>query len=568
MKYIYKFLLLFSIIMVAIVLRFWQLGAVPVSPDWDEVSIGYNANSILKTGRDEYGTFLPMSIRSFGDYKPPLYTYLTVPSVALFGLSVWSTRLPSAVMGVLAVIGVYFMVRELLKDTEQKTINNKQENGILFIAYCPMLSAALLAISPWHIQFSRIAFEANIGVTINIWAVTVFLIGLRKHIFLPISAFLFALGMYAYHSERIFLPLLVIWLVFVYRKRIFTANNRLYLIGACIAGFVALLPLIPVLLDKTSIQRLSGTSVMSQQTRLLARTVNKLEEDRRVGDIVGSILDNRRFVWVTSVISGYLSHFSLKWLFLTGDYYRHHAPDMGLLYLWELPFLLYGMFIVWKNFPGPVGYVLFGWLLLSPVAAAPTTDLPHAVRTLVFLPVYQVFTAVGIASYIGSVANSSGREKIAGLLAGISILGAAVFNFAYYMGMYFTHQNAEFSRYWQYGYKEVVDFAEKNKSKYEKIVVSSSLDQAYIFFLFYTGYDPARYLASGGTKPLSDSEVKNTFDTYVFKNLDWSKDVCDGKILYIVSPMEISRGNVLEVRYLNGEPAIELADKACKSIKI
>src|SRR4030042_267830 len=84
--------ILFLILCAAVALRFYQLGSVPASPDWDEVALGYNAYSILKTGRDEYGTFLPLSIRSYDDYKPPLYTYLTVPSVALFGLSAFWAR--------------------------------------------------------------------------------------------------------------------------------------------------------------------------------------------------------------------------------------------------------------------------------------------------------------------------------------------------------------------------------------------------------------------------------------------------------------------------------------------
>jgi 4-amino-4-deoxy-L-arabinose transferase-like glycosyltransferase len=157
MKRIVFFLL--SIIGIAVILRFYQLGSVPVSPDWDETALGYNAYSILKTGRDEYGNFLPLTIRSFDDYKPPLYVYLTVPSVALFGLSVWSTRLPSALMGVLAVVGVYFLAKELfgfgfqvggLKTKVNETGNTLTRNPQT-IQPIALLSALLLALSPWHV---------------------------------------------------------------------------------------------------------------------------------------------------------------------------------------------------------------------------------------------------------------------------------------------------------------------------------------------------------------------------------------------------------------------------------
>src|SRR5476651_2143259 len=114
MRLFLKYKWLIAILLLAALLRFWQLGSVPASPDWDEAALGYNAYSILKTGRDEYGTWFPVSLRSFDDYKPPLYVYLTIPSVAIFGLNVWSTRLPAVIAGLLAVAGTYFLMNELI----------------------------------------------------------------------------------------------------------------------------------------------------------------------------------------------------------------------------------------------------------------------------------------------------------------------------------------------------------------------------------------------------------------------------------------------------------------------
>lgn len=530
-------LALFVIITVAVSLRFYQLGSVPPSPDWDEAALGYNAYSILKTGRDEYGTFLPLSIRSFDDYKPPLYVYLTVPAVALFGLSAWSIRLPSAVMGVLAVLGVYFLVRGLIGDRKDDTI--------------PLLSSFLLAISPWSIQFSRIAFEANTGVTMNIWAVTAFLAGLKRRIFLPVSAVLLAAGMYAYHSERIFLPLLIIILVFIYRRKLFVKEHTKSLIISIILGIVVVAPLVPVMFNQTALLRLRGTSSFTDQTGLLARDITKLERDQQAGDRIGQLLDNRRIVYAKTVVAGYLSHFSFKWLFLTGDNQRHHAPDMGLLYLWELPFLLYGIFYMLKTrIQGPGTKLLFCWLLISPIAASPTTGLPHAVRTLVFLPVFQIFSAIGIAHCLS-------RQKRMVILYGICIL----FNILYFCDMYFVQQNPEVSEYWQYGYKDAIGFTEKVKAKYQKVVVSTTLGQSYMFFLFYTKYDPGLYLAAGGTKSGSFEEANNHFDTYEFRKIDWSHERRDGTILYVGDPKDMPRGNVMNYTFLNGKPAIEMADQ-------
>ena len=102
-----------AIVTLAAVLRFYQLGKNPPSLNLDEVAIGYNAYSILKTGMDEYGKRLPLVFRSHDDYKPPLYIYLSVPSIAASGLNPFAVRFPSALAGTLTVLLTYFLVREL-----------------------------------------------------------------------------------------------------------------------------------------------------------------------------------------------------------------------------------------------------------------------------------------------------------------------------------------------------------------------------------------------------------------------------------------------------------------------
>ena len=135
------------ILILAFALRFWQLGKIPLSLDWDEVSNAYNAYSILKTGRDEYGKILPLYNRSFDDYKPPAYMYLNVPAVAIFGLTPFAARLPSAILGFLTIPALYFLVKRLVKDEK-----------------VALMSAFLLAISPWHMQFFRVGFDKKVGV--------------------------------------------------------------------------------------------------------------------------------------------------------------------------------------------------------------------------------------------------------------------------------------------------------------------------------------------------------------------------------------------------------------------
>src|SRR3989344_4938577 len=98
--YLIAFILITAL---AFLLRFWRLGEIPNGLYQDETAIGYNAYSIIQTGRDEYGKSLPLYFKSFGDYKLPVYIYATVPSILMLGLTELAVRAPSALFGSLSV---------------------------------------------------------------------------------------------------------------------------------------------------------------------------------------------------------------------------------------------------------------------------------------------------------------------------------------------------------------------------------------------------------------------------------------------------------------------------------
>src|SRR3990167_9268964 len=115
---------LFGITILGAFLRLYRLGDIPNGLYQDETAIGYNAYSLLQTGKDEYGRFMPVYFQSFGDWKLPVYVYATVPSIALFGLTGFAVRFPSAVFGILTIPAMYFFVKEVFRgdgDMSDKT---------------------------------------------------------------------------------------------------------------------------------------------------------------------------------------------------------------------------------------------------------------------------------------------------------------------------------------------------------------------------------------------------------------------------------------------------------------
>ena len=536
--------LLAAVIVLAILLRFVQLGSVPASLDWDEVSIGYNAYSLLQIGRDEYGAFMPAVFRSFDDYKPPLYEYLDILPVWVFGLDPWAVRFPAAVMGTLAVLGVFFLVQELLGLVKVDSVRERWR-------CLPVLAALCLAISPWHVHFSRVAFEANIGVTLNIGFVVCFLKGLKRWGWLIPSAVLAVLALYAYHSERLFMPLLALFLLLYFRKQLLRFKLKL-LIPVSI-GVIVLFPLLLVFSNPVNWTRLLNTSSVSKPTELLARTVVKLAEDEAKGDTISRLLfDNSRIVYVQKIIQGYLAHFSLSWLFLTADNLRHHAPGMGLLYLADLPFFFVGLYQLLKNGAG-MAVVVFFWFFISPIAASPTSELPHAVRTLVFLPTFQIFIAIGL---IEALIWFAARKRWILQVCLALIIGCYAANVTYYLHMYYNHMDLEYSEAWQYGYKEAVDYVKANGMQYRQVIISQKLSQAYMFFLFYLEYSPSRYQKEGGS-----ASGRNHYGKYYFQPVDWQTAVPDPGVLYIAAAPEIPGPALLTIKNLDGTDAIKIAVK-------
>jgi len=539
------FSILLGIVILATVLRLWQLGSVPPSPDWDEAALGYDAYSIIHTGRDEFGKFLPVVLRSFDDYKPALYAYLTIPSILIFGLNTFAVRFPSAVFGIISVIAVFFLIRELFEEYKYKD-------------YLALISSFLLAISPWSIQFSRVGFESNVGGTLNLLMVLFFVKGFKKPWLLFLSAFFAGMSIYVYQSEKVFTSLLALALVLIFRKKLFAIPKK-YILSAVILGIIVVAPMaVYILGNRAALLRVTGTSVFSSQTELLKTNIQKLEQDRLNNDKIGSLLDNRRLVYGQTIISGYISHFDLNWLFITGDISRHHAPNMGLLYLFELPFILLGIyFLIFGKFNKKTKLIIFAWFLIAPIPASITTGVPHAVRTLNFLPTWQIFAALGILSTFIFINKYKNIRWVFYLVFGIIF----IFNFSYYLNQYFIQQNYYSSQDWQYGYRQAVDEVLLVKDKYKEIVVSDKqpMDKSYMFFLFYLQYSPKDYQkigvdSSGGFRS------HHFFGKYTFRSIDWAKDSKRKGVLYIGNPDEIPDGvsTIKKIYNLDGTPAIKI----------
>ena len=543
------YIILILIVLIGFFLRFYRLGVNPPSLTWDEASIGYNAYSILKTGADEYGNKFPLSIRSFDDYKPALYTYLSVPGIAMFGLNEFAVRIPSSLIGVLSILAIYFLVKELLQKWDKKY----QESIAL-------ASAFFLAISPWHLQFSRAAFEGNIGLFFFITGLLFFFKALRNGNFLYPSVILFLLSLYSYHSFRLFVPLFLLSLLVIFFKKILNFKKQ-----AIISLVIFLLLSFPIWNSFLGTEagtgaRLSMVTIFSDPT-VINPSIARIDYDRNNNDLLGSIIHNRRIVYSLAIAKGYLDHFNPDFLFLHGDGgVQHHAVGMGMLYLWDIPFILMGIYyLLRKN--SRFTLVIFMSFLLAPIAASITTGTPHPVRAIGMVLGFHVFAAAGVVFLWVKI------MLLRNLLIRISIIFVIVFslliNVFYYLHQYYVHTPIEYGYFWQYGYKEAISFAKENEEKFNNIIMTYEYDQPYIYYLFYNKIDPNWYQKNWDyNKNGTIDRFKRVVGKYTFRNIDFSKDIHVPNTLVIGTPKEIpdNAKAIKSIKFPDGKTAFKIVE--------
>ncbi len=516
-------------------------SAVPLSLDWDEVANGYNAYSIAQTAKDEYGHLLPLQLESFNDFKMPGYTYTLVPFVWLLGLSDFTVRLPSAIIGTLSVLVIYLMARKI---TGYESIG--------------LASAAITTIAPWHLQFSRVAFEP-VGVMLFVpLGVYLLLKGLEDKKYFYFSAISFAISFYFYYSVRVFVPLFLITLAIIYRKEL--AKNLKSLTFAAVLGAVLLFPIGLSILKPQSSARLSVVSVFSDQSIGIDAAI----KNAQAGNTPVSRLINHRYVaYGKEIALGYVKHFSPQFLFISGDpNIRHGVRGMGVLYWIDLPFLAVGLIYLFKKDKKAAKFAI-SWILLSPLPAAFAIPTPHALRTLASIPIYEIVIACGVVYFLLNV------HKYRQLVTSSVALGYAIF-FGVYLNNYYVKYPTESAMDWGYGYRELYTYLSKVEGNYDAIYITGEYWKPYIYYLYYSKYDPTLY----------QSQVNHAkIGKYYFAATSWDSDfwwkevdnfgsiASKKRVLFALKPEEMSKlngiGGTIRVDsiMLGNKPVFEIFEK-------
>lgn len=536
---------LFLILLCAGFLRFYKLNSNPPSLTWDEAAWGYNAYTLGSDGRDEFGRFLPVDyLESFGDFKPPMYAYLDIIPVKLFGLNEFATRFPSAFFGVLTVLMTYVLTLEIFSLSK-----NKQ--------WYALTAAFVLAISPWHILLSRAAFEANIATFFLVLGVWLFLKAIHSNgWFLPFSFVSFVLSLYTFNSARIVAPLLLLMLCLTSWRKIGALRKQT--IVAFVIALVVFMPLSRFLFTPQARLRFNEVNIFSDSQ--IVKTSNQ-EISNDANSLVSKVIHNRRILYGLSFLRHYFDNLSPEFLFIKGDGNpKFSTQDVGELYLWDLIFFISGIFFLFRKKEGS-WYIIPLWLILGIIPAATARETPHALRIEATLPSFQLLIAYGIYNVYEYI-KVSYRRFPANLVVSIASIGLLL-NVIYFLHGYFFQYPREYSGEWQYGYKEAIAYTQSVASQYNHIIMTETLGRPYMYVAFYTKINPEIFRKTIVVHRDSFGFVDVTgLGKYAF-SVNASAGIQKDKTLVIDTPAALSSHSTSKKTFylLNGDPILEAVSK-------
>lgn len=490
MKFSITSFYLAAILLLFISTRLYKISDIPSSVYWDEASIGYNAYSIIQTGKDEWGKFFPLNFQAFGEYKLPIYIYSTALSVKLFGLNEFAVRIPAVFFSFWVVLLGFLLAEKLTKDYK-----------------VGLLTAFFIVISQWFFIISRTGFEATAGLMFFVSGIYFLIMALEeKKILILISSISFILTMYSYNSFLIITPVTVLILVaFYFKELFFFVQSNLIISIICLIIFVV-----------------GGFGTINSVL---------LGQSARLDDVGIFIAYNqKKYQTLMIVASNYLSHFNPNFLFFRGDGNgRSQQPEFGLINLIYLPLLILGIIYILQKRKKEYILILF-LLLIAPIPASITRESPHALRSIAAVPFIAFISALGVLKWTLFIK----KKYTYSVLVGLSFIV-----FLFYFQNFISNYTKKTVNDWQYVYKKInLDY--KNEfNNFDHILISDRYNQPYIFSLFYLGYDPDKFRSEVRYNQTirKVTSLVGGFDKFIYTNIDYYQ-LPRGKSLIFTHPSD------------------------------
>ncbi len=378
-----------AILAFAAFLRFYRLDAIPPGLNQDEA---FNLLDVLNLLRGQFSIFFPANTG-----REPLWFYLNTAAVAFFGANAFALRFSAAIIGTLTIVLVYGFARELFRSTQVAA-----------------LAAFLMAISVWHIFFSRYGLRIILAVPLTLLALWWFWRGLTHREGTPkyftLAGVCASLAVYTYLSCRLLPFVLIVLTAFAMLAN--RARTREYFIGLAIAGIAALVVFLPL-----------GVYLVTHPDDFIGHTANLSILDPRVngGDIPRALWNN------TIAVAG---------MFLgVGDHeaYRNipnrpvFDPFIGAFFIVGIVAMLVTLFARRSPYEARVrAFLIAAWFAFFMLSSITSDDAPSFLRTLPAVPAVMMLAAWGVVEVWNRVRGIQFRRLAAGVFAVLVCIGAII----------------------------------------------------------------------------------------------------------------------------------------------
>ena len=470
--------------------RSFLLGSFPFGLNQDEASAGYEAFSLLRSGMDRCGNPWPVLFVSWGSGQNVLYSYLTIPFVALFGLSEYSVRIVSALFGAAALPIFYFFARRA---------------GGKRLAF---LALFILAVNPWHIMISRWGLESNLLPFFLLLGIDLFERAQDKPVCLVWAAFAFGLSLYCYGTAFFFLFFFGIFcFIFLLRHPI----KKKYILLSLLAFLITALPI-------TATQLINVLNL--PQLTVLGLTLPRLTETRQAVTTLFS--SSAPLAQAADNLLGFCR------ILLTGSdgLLFNAVKPFGLFYLFGLPLSLLGFLVLVFRFSQRT-INRQDVLMLSALAASFLSSLfisPNINRmNMAYLPILYL--------------NAVGLDWIIGKYRPVAFLSFAVYwlSLFLFLSNYFTAYSAQLSQLFFQGLGSALEYAATIPADRE--YVTDKVNMPYIFVLFYDEIPPETFTSSATYEnPNGAFRIVRSFGNYQF---GWEEPDPSG--VYVVYQSELAQ---------------------------
>jgi 4-amino-4-deoxy-L-arabinose transferase-like glycosyltransferase len=476
------------IVFFAAAVRFIGIGQFPPLLTQDEASLAYNAWSIARTGRDEWGQKFPLVFSAFGDAKQPVYIYLASLGYKIFGWRADEIRWLSALAGTLSVglasVWIWLKTRD---------------------RSWALAAGAITAFAPWMVHLSRMALESNL-------ALMFFLLGLStwelaketrlktsfRRILWTVTAVSWSLASYAYIAYRLFV---VIWVAILFLARLVDRERQKINAGPIWLLVLTFALVLPGFILGGSGARLGQIGIFRPEVSRAPQT-----EWRNNCHLVQATypLPGLRYVcaalWnpvtVPSILIGrsWLDHLGPQFLFFSGDLERYRNPlQTGALFAFLLPLYGVGLLVAARDWRRH-GPVLLGWVLS--VLPSVLTAEPQAFRLTPHYPFALLLIALGgpaAAKYL----SPSLRPKLP-----LAAAGLAFFLFLTAVPLYLANTYGH-SQNWLSQGQEIGIQTERLRQQGYTVFVDDVIPEPHIFWAFWNQIPPETY-QSLDLKPATD----------------------------------------------------------------